>query len=163
MGLDVYSRIVVGVELKDLITFCGTVNDPVTKYNPDTGEPYETTVSRKVYRLLDGREITVEDLDGGHLLKALGLRDAGDWYDEDPDPSTALGYYVSSNEGSGETDGIIGIKVVETGSHRSGEQEASTDSVAVTMADEEAGELLAKHFGLMDTDMQVFVQTVLRY
>ena len=66
MGLDVYSRIVVGVELKDLITFCGTVNDPVTKYNPDTGEPYETTVSRKVYRLLDGREITVEDLDGGH-------------------------------------------------------------------------------------------------
>ena len=148
MGIDVSARIVVGVPLADLVQEAGVVPEVVTKYNEDTGDPYEATKSRKRYILIDGRDITVNALNGESLLDALGLEDA----------SVLDGEAISGELGC--YNSIIGIKVVETGSNRVGDSESATTVMDIRGVEEEASDLLAQHFGLLDTEMQVFVQTV---
>lgn len=176
MGLDVSSRIVVGVPLADLVASCGIVKDPVTKYNEDTGEPYQTTKSRKAYTLKDGREITVKYFGGNHLLAALGPKGDDEYVEfEGKDASgdkdynmseIGLGYYQSCYyEEEYDRDhlhGIVGIRVVATGSNRSREFIASAKPVLIIEAVERVRPLLAEHFGY-EGDVSVLVQSVLSF
>lgn len=60
MSISFKAIVVLGVQLKDLVKTLprGRV---ITKYNPDTGEPYETKSNQTFYRM-NGREYTQKEL-----------------------------------------------------------------------------------------------------
>ena len=99
MGLDSKALLVVGVQVKDICQI-RTITTPIKKYNPDTGEPYETTVSKKVVFLF-GKET---DFDPCPHEWDISKFDKVDLYYSDSESnweSYVLGIRIAKAEGIG--------------------------------------------------------------
>lgn len=56
MGIDTSAILAVGVNLDELVKYRREPQPSITKYNPDTGEPYEVKQPDRVFYLYDGKE-----------------------------------------------------------------------------------------------------------
>ena len=160
MSTDAYATIFVGVPLKDLVKFAGVVQDPVTKYNEDTGQPYQATKPRNLYRLLNDREVEVETLNGDDLIHVMGIADAlkacdggeVEWLET---------YYGKWEDDA--ADGFVGVRVAGASSYSRVDigELTEVDPLDIQTAIENVGTLLAEHFGLMDTEIKVYLKASL--
>lgn len=92
MGLDLDIYLLVGVDYCDVVQEEEKIVETITKYNPDTGEPYEYIKRKKVWRIAD--KVFDEEWEAYDYLNENGLS----VYEEHGDP-VFVGVTVSSHKG----------------------------------------------------------------
>lgn len=141
MGLDCYSRLVVGVPYEEVYTKRRNV-EKVTRYNEVTGAPYEKSVE-KIVNVIGTKEMTEDEW--------IDFRESLEY--EAKEGQLDL---LSVSDGDGE---ILGRVVVSTDSHRSGQEqiiEVTQDEIDEVLAD--VRNTLQK-YGIPPEEVKLFVMS----
>jgi len=98
MGLDCYSKLIVGKKLirKD-------VQESVTRYNEETGKPFLTVISEKVWFYEDGTEYHFENDEDEDLHSS--------YMDND---SMYVGYVIAKTESHRHTEPVIKVDLLDS-------------------------------------------------
>lgn len=123
MGVSYSSKIVVGVRLSSILEH---VDSFKTKYNPDTGEPYQVPIKR--YKLLGKEMDSLPSSEEDEELNGLQLHSIG---------------YISDTLENGRIDqAILGIKAGEADFYNNFREVSES---ALTQAKAKVSDLLAEH------------------
>lgn len=106
MVLDLDVLLLVGVDYDDVVTSRENVVSVTTKYNPDTGAPYESKKFKKVW--LIGEKVFDEEWEAYTALEKEGLS----VYEEHGDP-VLIGVTLDKNEGYRVASGLGGYVTTE--------------------------------------------------
>jgi hypothetical protein len=118
MGLDVTVSSVVGIPLVDFAKL-GLIRSSVTKYDPDTGKPYQKPLEKRTL-IINGKEVLETEADSlsgavNEWLVKAGHQD--DDYDQNPRKMSV----VDTSPDDDDDVKLVGIRVgKDSDSHRSG-------------------------------------------